>query len=70
MVAEAFIENIHNAITINHKDGNKLNNSIENLEWLTDSENLKHAIDNCLLKTKITKEIAEKYITILEVFGF
>lgn len=42
LVAEAFIYNIHNKRTINHIDGNKLNNHISNLEWATDKENLEH----------------------------
>ena len=60
LVALTFIENKYNARTVNHKDGNKLNNKLDNLEWMSDSDNLKHARDNGLLKTKITKEIAEK----------
>lgn len=43
LVAMAHIPNIRNDIYINHKDGNKLNNSITNLEWCTASENQKHA---------------------------
>ena len=51
LVAEAFVENpdpVHK-IQINHIDGNKTNNKYTNLEWVSVSENTKHAVQSGLL---------------------
>ena len=51
LLAETFIPNPNNYKCINHIDGNKENNNLENLEWCSQSHNVQHAYDNGLAKT-------------------
>jgi len=50
LLALHFIPNPDNKRTVNHIDGNKLNNDLSNLEWSTDAENIQHAYDTNLHK--------------------
>lgn len=45
IIAIAFLPNPQNKKCVNHKDGNKLNNNLENLEWVTHKENSKHSFN-------------------------
>lgn len=48
LVAKAFLEHIEGRDIVNHLDGNKLNNIVTNLEWVTVSENTLHSYKNKL----------------------
>lgn len=60
VVALAFIENPKNKPQVNHIDCNKRNNSVGNLQWVTNGENQKHAFRNGLNKPH-TKELNYQY---------
>lgn len=52
LVAETYIPNPHNLPQINHKDENKLNNNVNNLEWCTSSYNINYGSRNAKLSAK------------------
>ena len=72
-VAEAFIPNPNNLPQVNHKDGIKSHNWVSNLEWVTGSENIKHAYDIGIkvnrqgVDHEWTKHSVEKIRTVCEL---
>ena len=55
LVAQAFIGERNGRLTINHKDGNKLNNHISNLEYCSYAENNRHAVELGLNKHRVSE---------------
>lgn len=67
LLAITFLPNLENKRTVNHIDGNKLNNVLNNLEWATDAENTQHAYDTGLQPYRRNYSL-EEYMEMLEDF--
>ena len=58
LVAITFLGYPKDGFTVNHKDGNRLNNNIENLEWLSLADNIRHGFSTGLYPTKSVEIIS------------
>ena len=59
MVALTFIDNPDNKPYVNHINGNRSDNNVENLEWATPSENTQHAVNTGLFKSGRTRAVIQ-----------
>lgn len=73
LVAHAFLDKPNYKVEVNHKDGDKANNRVENLEFVSPSQNLKHAYSNGLKVPNYKKYGKREYhspVYVYDQFGF
>lgn len=68
LIAEQFISNPLGLPQVNHKDGNKLNNAISNLEWVSAKDNIRHAISTGLATQIKRKFTLNEYLEMLDMY--
>lgn len=66
LVALTFIDNIDNYPVVNHKDGCKTNNIVDNLEWLSHSQNIRHSYNIGSSKARKSSKLSDK--DIIEIY--
>lgn len=62
LVARAFLKDYNNELQVNHKDGNKINNNLSNIEMVTLQENIRHSIEYGL-KPKMKRDKLGRYVS-------
>lgn len=68
LIAQAFIPNPKNLQEVNHIDGNKYNNNIDNLEWVSKSENAIHAYNNELRNISMyNRRVVSKHMSLFSI---
>ena len=70
LVAEAFVPNHNSYLEINHKDENKTNNNVENLEWCTREYNMNHGTRNARASQTQSKKVKAVNVESGEVLIF
>lgn len=70
LVANAFLDKlIGSNMTVNHKDGNRLNNNVDNLEWLSRADNIRHAFNNGLVSSSKKVRLISKADNSFEIYN-